>query len=389
MKSEAAILAGVGHDWDVCEIDLDEPRANEVLVRMRVAGICHSDDHFGTGDAVPPPEMADMMRAFGIDPPDYFPLIGGHEGAGVVEAVGPNVTGLRPGDHVGMSFIPACGKCRWCVTGQTFLCDVGAKMFSKEMTTDSTPRRRLGDQLLTAMTQLGTFSQYVVVSQDSVIKLDKSIPFHAAALVSCGVTTGWGSATVSAGTETGDTVVVIGTGGVGMNALQGARAAGARNVVAVDPTEFKRELAPVFGATHTSASAEAAIEVVRELTAGVMADRVIVTAGVVHGADIAVAMMLTRKGGTCVVVGMAPMTELSVPFSLADLVGNHKNLKGALYGGMNPRASMPNLLSLYQSGSLLLDELVTRRYQLDEINKAFDDLRQSRNVRGIIEFPEA
>jgi Zn-dependent alcohol dehydrogenase len=136
-------------------------------------------------------------------------------------------------------------------------------------------------------------------------------------------------------------------------------------------------------------SAEAAIEVVRELTAGVMADRVIVTVGVVHGADIAVAMMLTRKGGTCVVVGMAPMTELSVPFSLADLVGNHKNLKGALYGGMNPRASMPNLLSLYQSGSLLLDELVTRRYQLDEINKAFDDLRQSRNIRGIIEFPEA
>jgi len=389
VKTEAAVLHGVGQDWEVCEIDLDEPRANEVLVRMRVAGVCHSDDHFATGDAVPPPEMADMMRSLGIAAPEYFPLIGGHEGAGVVEAVGPNVTGLQPGDHVGMSFIPACGKCRWCVTGQTYICDMGANMFSKEMTTDSTPRRRLGEQPLTAMTQLGTFSQYVVASQDSIIKLDQSIPFHAAALVSCGVTTGWGAATVAAGTETGDTVVVIGTGGVGMNAVQGARAAGARNVVAIEPTEFKRELAPTFGATHTCASADTAIEIVRALTAGVMADRVIVTVGVVHGEDIPAAMMLTRKGGTCVVIGMAPIAEFSVPFSLADLVGNHKDLKGALYGGMNPRASMPNLLSLYQSGALLLDELVTRRYQLNEINNAIEDLRQSRNIRGIIEFPDA
>lgn len=389
MKSQAAILRGVGHSWDVCEIDLGEPRENEVLVRMRVAGICHSDDHFATGDAVPPAEMAELMRAMGIAAPDYFPLIGGHEGAGVVEEVGRNVTGLQPGDHVGMSFIPACGKCRWCATGQSYICDVGANLFDKEMTTDGTVRRRLGDQALSAMTQLGTFSEYAIVSQDSVIKLDKSIPFHAAALVSCGVTTGWGSATVSAETEHGDTVVVIGTGGVGMNAVQGARAVGARYVVAVDPNEFKRELAPKFGATHTLASADQAIELVRELTAGVMADRVVITIGVVHADIIPIAMMLTRKGGTCVVTGMAPLTELSVPLSLADLVGNHKQLKGALYGGLNPRASMPRLLSMYRSGLLMIDELVTRRYRLDQINDAIDDLREGRNIRGVIEFPSS
>ena len=239
------------------------------------------------------------------------------------------------------------------------------------------------------MTQLGTFSEYVLVSEASLIKIDESIPFHAASLVSCGVTTGWGSATVVAGTQPGDTVVVIGIGGVGMNALQGARAAGARLVIGVDPIELKRELAPSFGATHTSPSAGDAIALVRELTAGVMADRVIVTAGVVHVDLIPVAMMLTRKGGTCVVAGVTPLAELSVPLPMLDVVMSCKQIKGTLYGCMNPRASMPMLLSMYQSGALKLDELVTHRYRLDEINEAFDDMREGRNVRGIIEFQAA
>ncbi len=263
MKSQAAIMRGVGKDWEIHQIDLAEPGEHEVLVRMRAAGICHSDDHFSTGDTVPTPEMAELMVAAGMPAPDYFPMIGGHEGAGVVEAVGSGVTTLQPGDHVGMSFIAACGKCRWCVTGQTFICDVGADLFAKSAGPDGVSRRWLGNEALTAMTQLGTFSEYVVTSEDALIKLDPSIPFHAAALVSCGVTTGWGSATVSAGTEPGDTVVVIGTGGVGMNAVQGARAVGAQHVIAVDPSALKRDLAPKFGATHTSESAEATIELVR------------------------------------------------------------------------------------------------------------------------------
>lgn len=386
MKSRAAILRGVGKPWEICEIDLDEPRRGEVWVRMAVAGICHTDDHFATGDTVPSPEMVELMKAAGMEVPDWFPLIGGHEGAGVVEEIGEGVTTLAVGDHVATSWIPACGRCRWCVGGQSYLCDVGADLFSKGMTTDGTVRRHLGDEALMATTQLGTFSEYIVASENSLVKIDKSVPFHAASLVSCGVTTGWGSATVCAGTEPGDTVVIIGIGGVGMNAVQGARAAGAQYVVGVDPIDFKRDEAAQFGATHVSPSPGEAIELVRTLTNGVMADRVVLTAGIVPAELIPVAMMLIRKGGTCVVTGMTKLTDLSVPLLLVEMVNSHKTLKGALYGGMNSRRDTPMLLSLYKSGNLKLDELVTSRYRLDDINDAIRDLREGRNIRGIIEF---
>ncbi|MDT5345608.1 MAG: hypothetical protein QOE52_4792, partial [Mycobacterium sp.] len=303
MKCRAAVLRGVGEDWEIREVDLDPPHAGEVLVRMAVAGICHSDDHLVTGDVLPTPEV---RASTGIPEPDWFPMLGGHEGAGVVEEIGPGVTTVQPGDHVAMSFIPACGSCRFCVNGQSYICDAGASLFSREMPTDGTCRRHLGDEDLMAYGQLGTFAEYAVLTDRSVIKIDDTIPFHAASLVSCGVSTGWGSATVSAGTEPGDTVVVIGTGGVGMNALQGARAAGATYVVAVDPIESKRDSAKIFGATHSAVSAEEAIPLVADITAGVMADRVVVTAGVVHVELIPLAMRLLRKGGTCVVTGITP-----------------------------------------------------------------------------------
>ncbi|MGH3970242.1 MAG: NDMA-dependent alcohol dehydrogenase [Mycobacterium sp.] len=389
MKSRAAILRGVGKPWEICEIQLDEPHHGEVLVRMAVAGICHTDDHFATGDTVPSPKMVEMMRLAGMAVPDWFPLIGGHEGAGIVEQVGDGVTALSVGDHVVTSWIPACGRCHWCVSGQSYLCDVGANLFTKEMTTDGTVRRHLGDEALMATTQLGTFSEYVVAAENSLVKIDQSVPFHAASLVSCGVTTGWGSATICAGTQPGDTVVVIGTGGVGMNAVQGARAIGAQRIVAVDPVAFKRDAAMTFGATHTSPSAHEALELVRELTMGVMADRVVITAGVVPADLIPVGMMLLRKGGTCVLTGMTPLTELSVPLLLIEMVNSHKTLKGALHGGMNSRVDTPKLLSLYQSGHLKLDELVTARYRLDDINDAIDDLREGRNIRGVIEFEQS
>jgi len=387
VKCQAAVLRGVGRDWEICEVELDPPHDGEVLVRMSIAGVCHSDDHIATGDTVPSPEMVELMRASGMPTLDWFPLLGGHEGAGVIEEVGPNVTTVSPGDHVAMSFIPACGTCRWCVSGYSYICDVGASLFAKEMTTDGTVRRHLGDEVAMAMMQVGTFAEYVVASEKSVIKVDDTIPFHAASLVSCGVTTGWGSATGCAGTDPGDTVVVIGIGGVGMNAVQGARAAGAKHIVGVDPVEFKRDSVKIFGATHTSPSAHEAIELVRELTRGVMADRVVVTAGVVHPDLIPVAMMLTRKGGTCVLTGITPISEIMVPLVLSDMVNSAKQLKGALYGGMNPRASVPRLLSMYQAGMLKLDELVTSRYSLDQINEAMADLREGQNIRGIIEFP--
>ena len=387
MKCNAAVLRGVGEQWDVCEIELGEPRRGEVLVRMAVAGICHSDDHFATGDAVPSPEMVEMMVYAGMEAIDPFPLIGGHEGAGYVEAVGPEVHHLKPGDFVGTSWLPTCGRCRWCATGQGYLCDLGANIFSKKMVTDGTPRRFVDGESALAMTQLGTFSEFMVTSADSVVKIDESIPPSVAALVSCGVTTGWGSATNAAGTQPGDTVVVIGVGGVGMNAVQGARAAGAQRVIAIDPIEFKRQAALSFGATHSSASAFEAYELLRDLTHGVMADRVIVTVGVLKPDLVPLAMALTRKGGTCVLTAMAPLSEMMVPLLLVDLVSSDKMLKGTLYGGMNVRASMPALLSLYQTGDLKIEELVTTRYKLEDVNQAITDLREGSNIRGVIEFP--
>ncbi|MGV0660876.1 alcohol dehydrogenase catalytic domain-containing protein, partial [Mycolicibacterium pulveris] len=294
MKSRAAVLRGVGVDWEVTDIELDPPHRGEVLVKMAYAGICHSDEHFYTGDSVPSPEMEDMMRASGVPVPEWFPMLGGHEGSGIVEDVGPEVRTLKPGDHVAISFIPACGNCRWCATGHTYICDVGADLHSKALTTDGTRRRHLGDEDLRAMMQVGTFSEYVVASERSLVKINDWIPLEAASLVSCGVTTGFGSGSVAAGTQAGDTVVVIGVGGIGMNAVQGAKVAGAKHIVAVDPNEFKREIAPSFGATHTAVDAGAALELVKEITWGVMADRVVLTPGVVPPDLVLTAMLLLR-----------------------------------------------------------------------------------------------
>jgi S-(hydroxymethyl)glutathione dehydrogenase/alcohol dehydrogenase len=388
MKSKAAVLRGVGVDWEVTEVELDPPHAGEVLVKMAYAGVCHTDEHFYTGDSVPTKDMEELMRAAGMTVPEWFPMLGGHEGSGVVEEVGPGVTALKPGDHVSVSFFPACGSCRFCVTGQTYLCDVGADIYSKDMTTDHTRRRHLGDEDLMAMMQVGTFSEYVVASERSLVKINDWIPLEAASLVSCGVTTGFGSGSVAAGTQVGDTVVVIGVGGIGMNAVQGAKAAGAKHIVAVDPNEFKRDVAPSFGATHTAVDAGAAVELVKDITWGVMADRVVLTPGVVPPDLIMVAMMLLRKGGTCVLTGMGKVTDMMVPLAMGDMVGSCKTLKGVLYGELNPREAMPRLLSMYEAGTLKLDELVTQRYKLDDINEAMRDLRAGRNIRGVIAFDE-
>ncbi|KUI00377.1 alcohol dehydrogenase [Mycolicibacterium acapulense] len=386
MKSRAAVLRGVGIDWEVTDIELDPPRAGEVLVKMAYAGICHSDEHFYTGDSVPSPEMEELMRASGVPVPEWFPMLGGHEGAGIVEDVGPEVKTLKPGDHVAVSFFPACGTCRWCVTGHTYLCDVGADIYSKAMTTDGTCRRHVGDEDLMAMMQVGTFSEFVIASERSLVKINDWVPLEAASLVSCGVTTGFGSGSVAAGTEPGDTVVVVGVGGIGMNAVQGAKVAGAKHIVAVDPNEFKREIAPTFGATHTAVDAGAALELVKEITWGVMADRVVLTPGVVPADLVMVALMLLRKGGTCVLTGMAKVSDMMVPLSLPDMVSSCKTLKGVLYGEMNPREAMPRLLSMYEAGAIKLDELITQKYKLDDINEAMNDLRAGSNIRGVIAF---
>lgn len=386
MKCRGAVIRGVGRDWEIEDITLDPPREREVLVKMKVAGVCHSDDHFTTGDYIPTPDLAAIMELTGVPVFDPFPVLGGHEGAGVVEEVGPGVRSVKPGDHVSMSFIPACGRCRWCVSGLTYLCDAGAVLMAPEMATDGTPRRHVGDEDLTAMAQLGTFAEYAVLAEDSVVRVDDDVPFEAASLVSCGVTTGWGSGTTGVGTEPGDTVVIVGTGGIGINAVQGAGAAGANTVVAVDPVDFKRDSAKFFGATDTCPSLEEAFPLVQQLTEGVMADRVVLTPSVLRPEMLISALMLTRKGGTCLMTAVPKLEVAMVPLILADMLQSSKTLKGLLYGGMNPRASTPMLLSMYRSGNLKLDELVTQRYPLDRVNDAFTDMREGRNLRGVIEF---
>jgi S-(hydroxymethyl)glutathione dehydrogenase/alcohol dehydrogenase len=382
MKTRAAVLWGLHQEWSVEEIEVDPPKAGEVLVEWKAAGLCHSDEHVVTGDMVPPAEALQMM---GVD--DFFPVVGGHEGAGIVREVGAGVTSVKPGDHVSASFIPSCGRCRYCSTGRQNLCDAGAGAFLKGMITDGTSRHRAQGKDVTLFAKLGTFADVSCVAEASVIKVDDDLPLEAVALVSCGVATGWGSACKRADVAPGDTVVVVGIGGIGINAVQGSRMAGAARVIAVDPVEFKREKAMELGATHAFGSMEEALPAVMELTWGQMADKVIMTPGVLHGELMALGTQLAGKGGTIVVTAIAPITQTEASVNLFELAMWNKEIKGTIFGSMNPRADIPNLLSLYREGQLKLDELITRRYALDEINDGYQAMRDGTNIRGVIVRP--
>jgi NDMA-dependent alcohol dehydrogenase len=378
-KSRAAVLWGLNEPWKIEEIEIHAPKIGEVIVHWKAAGLCHSDEHLVTGDMVPPKEVWPLM---GIE--DFFPIIGGHEGAGVVVEVGPGVHSVQVGDHVSASFVPSCGRCRYCSTGRQNLCDNGAKTFVGGMITDDTHRHFVKGKPVTLMAKVGTFSEYSCVSEQSIIKVEKDIPLECVALVSCGVATGWGSATNRAGTQAGDTVVVVGCGGIGMNAVQGARMAGAKRIIAVDPVEFKREKAMEMGATHTYASMAEATLPVMEMTYGQMADRVIMTPGVLHGEMMGEGMNLAGKGGTVVVTAISPIASETANINLFNLAMWNKEIKGTIFGSLNPRADIPALLDMYRAGQLKLDELITNRYTLDEINEGYDAMRDGTNVRGVI-----
>jgi S-(hydroxymethyl)glutathione dehydrogenase/alcohol dehydrogenase len=382
MKSKAAVLHGVGQDWQIEEIEVGSPRAGEVLVQWKAAGLCHSDEHLITGDIVPPEEMWELM---GIE--SFFPIVGGHEGAGIIAEVGPGVTSVAVGDHVSASFVPSCGRCRYCSTGRQNLCDDGAGAFIKGMVTDGTSRHQSADGTdLMLFAKLGTFSEYSCVAESQVIKVEPDLPFDAVSLVSCGVATGWGSATARAEVQAGDSVVVVGIGGIGINAVQGAAMAGARHIVAVDPLEFKREKAMEFGATHTFASMEEAFPAVAEMSWGMMADKVIMTPGVLEGEMMAMGTQLAGKGGTIVVTGLAPMTQTESSVNLFELAMWQKEIKGTIFGSLNPRADIPKLLGMYRDGQLKLDELITSRYTLDEVNEGYRAMRDGENIRGVIVY---
>lgn len=370
MKTQAAVLFEYGKDWEVEELELDGPKAGEVMVKLAASGLCHSDEHVRIGDI--------QVEA--------LPFVGGHEGAGIVEEVGPGVTTVQPGDHVVLGFIPACGRCRWCASGRSNICDLGAGLLVGLQVGDNTSRHHVRGQDARLMCCIGTFSPYTTVNEASVVKIDDDLPLDKAALVGCGVTTGWGSSVYAAEVKPGETVVIVGIGGVGVNAVQGAKLAGATHVIAIDPVEFKREQAQVFGATHTAASIEEAMPLITDLTRGVMADKAVVTIGVGDGNLLAPAMALVSKGGRVVHTAVAPLAQIDAQLSLIDLTLFEKQLVGSLFGSANIRSDIPKLLRLYQDGQLKLDELITQTYTLEQVNQGYEDLRNNKNIRGLITY---
>ena len=365
MKTRGAIVRAVGRDWEVVELELGEPQANEVLIEMHASGLCHSDQHITDGDL-----------------PVELPFVGGHEGAGIVRAVGPGVTRVAVGDHVCTSFIPGCGVCRYCARGQSFMCDNGYEM-EKGLAMDGTPRFFLDGEPIGALCRLGTFSDHLVCSEQQAIAIDPELALDVACLVACGVATGFGAAVNVGQVRPGDVTVVVGMGGVGVNAVQGAACAGASHVIVVDPLEHKRERAAEFGATATFASIAQARPLIDEHTNGQGADQVIITVGRVDGKIIGEAFSATGKAGTCVLCSLG-QGEPGIAISPGELQGLAKNLKGVMFGNCNPATDIPGLLTMYRDGKLKLEELVTNRYSLDEINQGFQDLRDGVNLRGVL-----
>ena len=382
MKVKAAIATELNGPWRTETIDIDEPHANEVKVKMAFAGMCHSDEHSRVGDMTAPVEVLAM---FGVE--SMFPFIGGHEGSGIVESVGEGVTGLAPGDHVAVSFIPSCGRCHYCVSGRSYLCDLGVTTLAGPMISDGTWRHHFEGQALNRYAQLGTFSEYIVVHEASLIRIDPWYDLRAAALLSCGISTGFGSAVNRGGVRPGDVVAVIGCGGVGSGAVQGAVHAGARAVIAIDTNPTKVERAMKIGATHGAANVlEAAFSFLPDLTTGRNCDVVILTPGRLTGEMVEEARSILGKGGTIVATGIAPFTQTQVDLNLAMLTLYNQEIRGTVFGSEAPRAQIPRLLRLYHEGRLMIDELVTREYTIDEVNQGYLDLESGANVRGVVRF---
>ncbi len=367
MKTRTAVIYAPGEPIRVEEIELDPPKEHEVLVRMVAAGICHSDYHIISGEL-----------------PSYLPLALGHEGAGIVEAIGPNVTNCKVGDHVVLSFIPSCGRCRYCTEGHSNLCNMGASILVGPQL-DGTFRMHGEKGDIGQMCVISTFSERTVVSDMSVVPVDDYYPLNRAVLVGCGVPTGIGAVIHRAKVTAGSTVMVIGCGGIGMNAVQGAALAGARIIIAVDVNDFKLEKAKEFGATHTvNSKNEDPVAIAKDLTWGEGVDYAF--EAIATPATIGQAYAATGKNGTVVVIGLTPATAESIPIPPLDLVLLQKTLMGTLYGDSQPRSDIPKLLKMYHAGKVKLDELVTRTYTLEQVNEAYADMLAGKNIRGVIEF---
>lgn len=367
MKARAAVLFEVGKGLEIREVDVQPPRAGEVLVRMAAGGVCHSDLHVMTGHLSAP-----------------LPAILGHEGSGVVADVGSGVTSVRPGDHVLPLWRLSCGECEHCTGGRPALCAAGSEIRRTGRLPDGTTRFTLGGREIKHFAGVSTFSEYSVIPERAVLKISTDLPLAKAALLGCAVITGVGAAIHAARVRPGSQVAVFGCGGVGLNVVQGAALAGAERIIAVDLLASKLEHARRFGATHTvDASAGNPAEQVRALTGGRGVDYAFEVIGL--PAVMRQAYDSTAKRGMTVIVGVTPNeTEVSVP--VMSLVFEERVLTGSVYGSSRPRIDIPMLIDLYHAGKLRLDELLTRTYPFEQIGEAYEALERGEVARSVVTF---
>ena len=350
--------------YAVEEVTLDPPQRGELRIRMGATGVCHSDLSVING-TLPLPR----------------PLVLGHEGAGLVDEVGDGVSGFAVGDHVVLSFTPACGTCQFCRSKQPQFC-LASQPHGRML--DGTSRVRQNGDELCVMQFLGCMAEYAVVPAISAVKIDADIPLDRAALVGCGVMTGVGAAINTARVTPGASVAVFGCGGVGLSIIQGARLAGASTIIAIDVADTKLELAKRLGATHVvNGGREDAVGRCKELTGGHGPDFTFEAVGI---PDLMLqANAAVRRGGTETIVGVGKLTE-TVPFNALLLSMEGKTIRGCYYGDANFQADFPMLLGLYQAGRLNLDDMVTRTYRIEQAPQAIEDLQRGVNARGVIVY---
>ena len=362
---KAAVLYEANRPLEIEDLEQEGPRAGEARVRVMATGVCHSDWHIANGDWASP-----------------LPMVLGHEAAGLVEEVGAGVSTVRAGDHVIFSFRPHCGRCFYCSTGRTILCD--GHTAERGVMLDGTFRLRHRGQGIYQMARIGTFSERVVCPAEMLVPIRPEMPWPQAALIGCCVPTGVGAVVRCAQVEAGASVLVIGCGGVGLNVVQGARLAGARTIIASDLLDAKLAFARDFGATHTvNASREDVGEAARDLTGGRGVDYAFDAIG---GEQTTLQILdAVRPGGTAVIVGMAAHATRApiTPFAMA---AQEKVLKGTMYGTVRPNVDFPWLVDLYLQGRLKIDELVSRTWKLEEVNEGFKAMRGGQVARGVVVF---
>lgn len=366
MKIRAALLTAPNTPFVIEELALDAPHAGEALVRLVASGVCHSDYHLVTGATKHP-----------------MPVVCGHEGAGVVEAVGPGATRVQPGDHVIMNWAPDCGACFYCLRGKPNLCETFTGPIWAGVMLDGAPRLSWRGEPVYHYCGLASFAEYAVVPEASCIPVRRDAPLKAAALVGCAVATGVGAAMYTAGVRPGESVVVFGCGGVGLNIVQGAALCGASTIIAVDTHPAKMPLARRFGATHTLVADGRTRDAIRDLTDGRGADHAFEAVGAPAIQEMT--LDAVRPGGAATLVGLAPMGT-ATNFPGAIITRQEKTVRGSYYGSVNARRDFPLLIDLYMAGQLKLDELVTQEYALDQINDAFAAMLSGAVARGVIVF---